>query len=272
MAAAEQLYDALIVWKAQGSIAVTSTSLAFFRDLVPSVSTGTYSSSSSTYTSIVSAVQTYADGFLNIIDAYKYSNGSMTEQFDRNTGTPISAADLTWSYSAFLTAAARRAGQIPRSWNAAAGNSLPSSCSASAISGTYTTATNTNFPASQTPVTGVPTATTTTMPTGTPSCNDVLVTFNELVTTQWGQTIKLVGNVASLGNWNPANGIVLSADEYSSSNPLWTASVTLPAGTAIQYKYVNVQSDGSVQWESDPNRGFTVPASCDGVTRSDSWR
>ncbi|KAK0651308.1 glycoside hydrolase family 15 protein [Cercophora newfieldiana] len=270
LAAAEQLYDSLIVWKQQGSITVTSLSLAFFRDLVPSVTTGTFSSSSSTYTAIINAVQTYADEFLAIIDSRKLPNGALPEQFDRNTGTPIAASDLTWSYSAFLTATARRAGKVPPSWSAATGNTLPNNCAAVAVAGTYATATNTNFPTSQTP--GVPSSTTTgSTPTPT-GCSEVLVTFNERASTQWGQNIKLVGNHPALGNWNPSNGILLSAAGYTSSDPLWSISVLLPAGQSIEYKYVNVQSDGSVRWESDPNRQFTVPSTCNEVVRGDNWR
>ena len=271
LSAAEQLYDSIIVWKQQGSITVTPLSLSFFKDLVPSVTTGTFSSSSSTYTSIINAVQAYADDFLNIVDARKLPNGAMPEQFDRNTGTPIAASDLTWSYSAFLTATARRAGKVPASWNAGGGNTLPNNCAAVAIAGTYTTATNTNFPTSQTP--GVPPTSTSTGATPTPTgCSDVIVTFNERASTQWGQTIKIVGNHPALGNWNVKNGITLSSAGYTSSDPLWSIAILLPAGSSIEYKYVNIQVDGTARWEADPNRQFTVPSTCDVVTRGDSWR
>src|SRR5205085_90596 len=60
------LYDALYQWNRIGSITITSTSLAFFQDVYSSAAVGTYSSSSSTYSAIVSAVKTYADGYLSI--------------------------------------------------------------------------------------------------------------------------------------------------------------------------------------------------------------
>ncbi|KAK3343986.1 glucan 1, 4-alpha-glucosidase [Lasiosphaeria hispida] len=272
LAAAEQLFDALYVWKQQGSVTVTSSSLAFFRDLVPSVTTGTHSSTSATYTSIIDAVQTYADGFLNVVSTYKSASGALPEQFDRNSGAPIGASDLTWSYSAFLTAAARRAGRIPTSWNANGGKTLPGSCYGLVVAGSYTSATQTTFPASQTPG-GSPTATSTVPPpTATSGCTEVLVTFTERASTSWGQTIKLVGNHPTLGNWNPSNGVALSAAGYTSSNPVWAISVVLPVGTSLQYKYVNVAADGSAKWESDPNRSLTVPSNCDGTSSSDTWR
>jgi glucoamylase len=60
------LYDALIVWKAQGSLSVTSISLAFFQQFSPSVAVGTYASSTSTFSTLTTAVKTFADGFLAI--------------------------------------------------------------------------------------------------------------------------------------------------------------------------------------------------------------
>lgn len=162
LAAAEQLYDALIVWKAQGYIQVTSTSLSFFQDLYSSAATGTYASGTSTYTTLYNAATTYAEGYVNIVATYAASNGSLSEQFDKSTGTPLSAYDLTWSYAAFLSAAARRAGVTPPSWIGASGDTLPSgTCSGAAVAGSYSSATATSFPASQTPQTGISTSTAT---------------------------------------------------------------------------------------------------------------
>lgn len=67
LAAAEQLYDALYTWNRIGSLTITSVSLSFFKDIYSSAATGTYASSSSTYASIVSAVKTYADGYVSIV-------------------------------------------------------------------------------------------------------------------------------------------------------------------------------------------------------------
>jgi glucoamylase len=65
-AVAEQLYDALIVWKAQGALDVTATSLNFFRQFAPSVTAGSYSSSTATFTTLTNGVKNFADGFLAI--------------------------------------------------------------------------------------------------------------------------------------------------------------------------------------------------------------
>jgi Starch binding domain/Cytochrome domain of cellobiose dehydrogenase len=101
----------------------------------------------------------------------------------------------------------------------------------------------------------------------------VAVTFNEMVTTDIGQTIKIAGSISELGDWDTNSAPALSADRYTSSDHLWTYTVTLSAGENFQYKFINVQSSGTVDWESDPNRSFTVPESCaTAVTINDSWR
>lgn len=67
LAAAELLYDAIYQWDRIGSLTIDSVSLGFFRDLYGAAATGTYSSSTETYSSIVGAVKTYADGYVGIV-------------------------------------------------------------------------------------------------------------------------------------------------------------------------------------------------------------
>ncbi|CAM1503871.1 Fc.00g014620.m01.CDS01 [Cosmosporella sp. VM-42] len=280
LAAAEQLYDALYVWKQDGSITVSSVSLPFFKDFVSSISAGTYASSSDTYTTLIDAISTYADGYVNVVANYAASNGSLSEQFSKSNGTPLSAHDLTWSYASFLTSADRRAGIVPPSWADDSANAVPDSCRGTSVQGSYSSATATSFPPSQTPITGTvppPTSTTSTSKTTTPtSCataTSVAVTFNEVVTTQFGQTIKIVGNIAALGNWDTSKAIALSASDYTSSNPLWKVTIPLSAGQVIEYKYINVASGGSVTWEKDPNHTYTVPKTCaTTAAKSDNWQ
>lgn len=226
---------------------------------------------------------------MNIIATYAQSNGSLSEQFSRSNGSPLSAYDLTWSYAAFLTAAARRAGVVPYSWGEPTASSVPAVCSSTGAQGSYTTATATSFPANQTPASSTITTSTatTTAQTGTTTSNSitsststsctaatsVAVTFNEIVTTIYGQTIKITGSDSILQNWNTGSAIALSADQYTSSNHLWHVTINFPAGEVIQYKYINVASDGTVTWEKDPNHTYTVPATCaTAVTVSNSWQ
>lgn len=289
LAAAEVLYDALYTWNKQGSITVTSVSLSFFKDFLSSVTAGTYASSTSTYSTLYNAISTYADGYMNVVATYAQSNGSLSEQFSKSNGQPLSAYDLTWSYAAFLTAVARRAKVVPYSWGESSASSVPAVCSATSATGTYSTATNTAWPTSQTPISSA-TTTGSTSPTSSSSSSSktstssstssscaaatsVAVTFDELVTTTYGETIKIAGSVSQLGDWDTDNAVALSASQYTSSNPLWDGTVTFQAGEVIQYKYINVATNGDVTWEADPNHTYTVPATCEtAVTIHDSWQ
>ncbi|KAF8963276.1 glycoside hydrolase [Flammula alnicola] len=95
----------------------------------------------------------------------------------------------------------------------------------------------------------------------------VAVTFQETATTTFGENIFLVGSISQLGTWAPASSIALSAATY----PVWSVTVSLPAGTTFQYKFIRKETDGSVVWESDPNRQATV-ASSGTQTITTSWR
>ncbi|KAJ9249827.1 CAZyme family GH15 and CBM20 [Paecilomyces variotii] len=264
-AAAELLYDALYQWNRAGELTITDVSLAFFQDIYSDAAVGTYQSSSSTYSDIVAAVRTYADGYMDIAQKYTPSSGALAEQFSRSDGTPLSADDLTWSYAALLTAAARRNATVPASWGETSASSVPSVCSATSATGPYSTATNTNWG-------GSTTATTTGSCTTTPTA--VAVTFDVLATTNYGENVYVVGSVSALGSWDTDSAVALSADEYTSSNPLWYGTVTLPAGESIEYKYIKKETDGSIVWESDPNRDYDVPQKCGTTTAEvdDTWR
>jgi len=108
-------------------------------------------------------------------------------------------------------------------------------------------------------------ATSTSDGTQTPEAGQASFTAN--VTTVWGQNVYVVGNLPELGSWKPASGVKMSAASY----PDWTAKVGLPAGTSFEYKYVKIDENGTVTWESGGNRTATVGA--DGsVALHDTWR
>ena len=130
-AVAEQLYDALTVWNKQGSLEVTATSLPFFRQFSSNIATGTYASSSSEFTTLTNAIKNFADGFIEVNAKYTPADGGLAEQYDRNSGAPASAVDLTWSYASALTAFAARDGFAAPSWGAAQ-SKLPATCSSGA--------------------------------------------------------------------------------------------------------------------------------------------
>jgi alpha-amylase len=85
----------------------------------------------------------------------------------------------------------------------------------------------------------------------------VAVTFNENVTTVFGQNVYLVGSIPALGSWNTANAIPLSSAAY----PVWSATVTLPGNTYVEYKLIKKDGAGTVTWQSGGNRTYTTPAS-----------
>lgn len=116
---------------------------------------------------------------------------------------------------------------------------------------------------------------TTTSATGTSTaCSTVPVSFSETVTTQVGQTIKIVGSIAALGSWDTSKAIAMSAASYTAAKPVWTVTVNLPPGTAFTYKFINVASSGTVTWEADPNHSYTVPSSCTAAQAvvSNTWQ
>ncbi|KAG8684944.1 hypothetical protein FRC08_013398, partial [Ceratobasidium sp. 394] len=232
LAAAEQLYDALYQWNKLGNITVTATSLAFFQQFSSSITAGNYSSTSTQYSTLTSAIKTYADGFVAIVQTYIGTNGALAEQFSKSNGAPTSAADLTWSYASALTAFEARSSIVPASWGAS-GLSVPATCQRGSSGG---------------------------------GSGTVAVTFQETATTVWGENIYITGSVDALANWSPDNALLLSSANY----PQWSITVNLPAGTAIQYKYIR-KYNGAVTWESDPNRSITTPSSGT-YTESDTWR
>ncbi|GAA1244494.1 carbohydrate-binding module family 20 domain-containing protein [Kitasatospora nipponensis] len=91
--------------------------------------------------------------------------------------------------------------------------------------------------------------------------------FAVTATTSYGQNIYVVGDNAALGGWDPAKALPLSSAGY----PVWRLDVALPAGTAVQYKYLRKDASGAVTWESGANRTATVPASGT-VALNDTWR
>ncbi|PQE10149.1 glycosyl hydrolase family 15 protein [Rutstroemia sp. NJR-2017a WRK4] len=239
--AAEFLYDAVAQWKSQRSINVDSTSLTFFRDLYPSVKAQRYNSNSQEFTRITNAVTAYADSFVSIAEKYTPADGSLAEQFDRNTGAPLSAVDLTWSYAAFVTMSQRRAGQYPYSWISNSANTPPATCAASSTPGVYSPAT----------AAGAPNVTS--------SCQ-IAVQFNVNASTYFGENIYVIGSTDDLGAWNIDNALPMNAGKYTAEQPLWYVDAMLTAGETVSYKFVREENCGQAPIYESGNRTVTVPA------------
>ncbi len=69
------------------------------------------------------------------------------------------------------------------------------------------------------------------------------------------QSVYVVGNVAALGAWDACSAVKLSAD-----NGAHSALVSVPAATAVQYKFIKHAACASPTWEGGSNRAVTSPA------------
>ncbi len=90
----------------------------------------------------------------------------------------------------------------------------------------------------------------------------VTFTVNNASPTNPGDNIYLTGNTVELSNWasttqNAVGAMLTTAGTY----PNWWLNVSVPAGTTIQYKFIKIQSNGTVTWENGANHSYTVPAS-----------
>ncbi|MGW5422939.1 carbohydrate-binding module family 20 domain-containing protein [Streptomyces sp. NPDC003943] len=101
----------------------------------------------------------------------------------------------------------------------------------------------------------------------TPPATATGASFNVNATTVTGQNIYVAGNRPELGNWSPTAALKLDPASY----PVWKLDVSLPAGTAFEYKYIRKDAAGNVTWESGANRTATVPASGQ-VVLNDTFR
>ena len=254
-AAAEFLYDCVAQWKARHNIIVDSTSYAFFADIYPDIKLGKLNSgnSNSPFAQIMDKVTAYADSFAAIAQKYTPANGSLSEQFNRNTGVPLSANDLTWSYAAFVTMAQRRSGQYPESWGTRRIEQAPATCAGTSTAGSYAPAT----------AAGAPNVTVT--------CQ-VNVVFDVNATTYFGENIYVVGNTTDLGAWDIANSLPMGAGGYTQARPLWSVSAYLNAGEHVSYVYVRQENCNQPYIYETINRTLTVPA-CGGaaITTNDAW-
>ncbi|MDZ4660398.1 MAG: glycoside hydrolase family 15 protein [Pseudomonadota bacterium] len=98
----------------QGGIMVSKNNIAFLRAVFPTPTADSLkygrkvSISSDIGRLLITRLCQKGDGFLAIVRKYVGPRGEMSEQFDRKSGIPVSAYDLTWSYASFLSATHKR--------------------------------------------------------------------------------------------------------------------------------------------------------------------
>nr|ABS76467.1 alpha-amylase [Saitozyma flava] len=104
------------------------------------------------------------------------------------------------------------------------------------------------------------TYTTATPPPG--GCSAGTVVFDVYVQTQYGQSVVIAGNIPQLGNWSPANGLNLNANQYTASSPKWTGTITgVAPGTTFQWKPI-VVTNGNDNWYTGSNQQATTGSAC----------
>ena len=111
-AVAQYFWAASAEYTDAGSITPTNISQSFFDYFTPSanVSIGeTYSSGSAEFTAVIDSLNGWGDAFMRTAKTYTPADGSLAEEYNRNTGVPQGCVDLTWSYASIITAAIQRA-------------------------------------------------------------------------------------------------------------------------------------------------------------------
>ncbi|KAJ3133942.1 glycoside hydrolase 15 protein [Physocladia obscura] len=108
-AMAEVAYRAAIAYTKAGCITVDSHNIQLFNGALPaglglSVAAGSYASNSTTFNSIIAALEVYGDKHIRRIQYHGAAGYHLNEEYDHSTGVVRGVFDLTWSYSAILTA------------------------------------------------------------------------------------------------------------------------------------------------------------------------
>jgi hypothetical protein len=88
----------------------------------------------------------------------------------------------------------------------------------------------------------------------------VTFTVNNATPTNPGDYIFLTGSTVELGNWSTTwDGAV--GPMLTPNYPNWFLNTGMPAGQAIQFKFIKIAANGAVTWENGGNHSYTVPTS-----------
>jgi len=90
--------------------------------------------------------------------------------------------------------------------------------------------------------------------------------------TQWGEEVRVVGDIPELGAWSPERGVRLQvvSDQGPGKANFWGTVVRLPeaalassggdGGRVVEYKFVVTREGGTARWEDGPNRRLDLAA------------
>lgn len=98
----------------------------------------------------------------------------------------------------------------------------------------------------------------------------VTFTVNNASPTNFGDNIYLTGNVYELGNWSTSSTVAIGP-MLAPNYPNWFITASVPACSAIQFKFIKITSGGAVTWENGSNHTYTTPCSGTGSVTV-SWQ
>lgn len=84
--------------------------------------------------------------------------------------------------------------------------------------------------------------------------------------TAYGQNVYVVGNCIELGNWDTSKAVgpFYNATSSIASYPDWFFDLSVPAGTALEFKFIKKDANGNVVWESGSNHVYVTPTNTTG--------
>jgi hypothetical protein len=84
---------------------------------------------------------------------------------------------------------------------------------------------------------------------------------------EFGQSLKIVGGTASLGNWEASTGCTL---EWTEGNN-WKGAAEVEAGSDVEFKLVKVAGGDWSSWEDGENKVLAVPATASALSVVCNW-
>lgn len=98
----------------------------------------------------------------------------------------------------------------------------------------------------------------------------VTFTVNNANPTNPGDYIFVTGNTVELGNWGTTFQTAIGP-MLNPNYPNWFLNVSLPAGQIVQFKFIDIQANGSVVFENGSNHTYPVPTSGTGSVNA-NWQ
>ncbi len=99
------------------------------------------------------------------------------------------------------------------------------------------------------------------------SASEVAVTFtvNNAPSTNFGDNVYLTGQFSELSNWSTTTTTAIGP-MLDPNYPNWFIMASLPACWSVQFKFIIIRANGTVQWENGSNHTYTAPCSGIGFT------